>query len=66
MHGIAGGADGAISDYEHTAHSYEFHWRGGGAINLEINANRLSKEYKYNLSEIRVKSIISNGYIKLF
>ena len=32
---------------------------------LDLNASRVSNEYK-SINEIRVKSIISNGYIKLF
>ena len=36
-----------------------------GGQNLDLNASRISSEYS-NINEVRVKSIISKGYIKLF
>ena len=37
--------------------------RGGNA--LQISTDRSSSQYQ-NISEVRVKSIISNGFIKLY
>ena len=36
-----------------------------GGQNLNLNASRISSEYS-DINEVRVKSIISKGYIKLF
>ena len=41
---------------------YESRWHSPYAF---MDSSRVSKEYK-SVTEIRVKSIISNGYIKLF
>ena len=33
---------------------------------ININNSRSSSQYQNNLNEVRVKSIISNGYIRIF
>ena len=38
----------------------------GNADTLNINVSRISNQYQDNLNEVRVKSIISNGYIRLY
>ena len=35
-------------------------------IIITFNSNRVSNQYITNLNEVRVKSIISNGYIRIF
>ena len=40
---------------------------GGGLQKFVcIDTSRISSEYKNNLYEVRIKSIISNGYIRLY
>ena len=33
---------------------------------ININNSRSSSQYQNNLNEVRVKSIVSNGYIRLY
>ena len=46
--------------WNRTAYYYE------GVDTLIFNANNISNQYQNNLNEVRVKSIISNGYIRLY
>ena len=43
------------------------HWDGQrNNLGITFNSNRISNQYINNLNEVRVKSIISNGYIRIF
>ena len=42
-------------------------WNGQrNNLGITFNSNRISNQYINNLNEVRVKSIISNGYIRIF
>ena len=45
-----------------------YNWRGTNPAGFlqSFDASRCSYQYINNLNEIRVKSIISNGYIRLY
>ena len=54
---------GVLYNSRHTFGNSGGGGRGGNA--LQISTDRSSSQYQ-NISEVRVKSIISNGFIKLY
>lgn len=58
-------SNGALYGYERPPNSYSHSYSGHRTVNVELDASRSSSDYN-SAREIRVKSVTSNGYIKLF